>query len=97
MVDKYVRRDGQGNIVALSEFKNKKEGFTEFVKDAVIWLDLQDAKLEAMAATDKDMPRIVEDMWQIMVDKGLVYDADLPRASQDKLINRKAKRAALNA
>jgi hypothetical protein len=52
-------------------------------------------RLFELAETDRDMPRIVEDMWQVLVDKGLVADADLPQASRDKLANRKSKRAAL--
>jgi hypothetical protein len=57
--------------------------------------DLADQRLAGLAATDADMPRIVEDMWQVLIDKGLVADEDLPQASQDKLANRRTKRAAL--
>jgi hypothetical protein len=52
-------------------------------------------KLADLASTDSDMPRIVEDMWQVLIDKGLVVDADLPQVSQDKLANRRSKRAAM--
>ena len=51
--------------------------------------------LAALAATDADMPRIVEDMWQALVDKGLISDSDLPQQAQDKLQARRDARAAL--
>jgi hypothetical protein len=42
------------------------------------------------------MPRVVEDLIDTLVFKGLISEAELPQAAQDKLANRRNKRAALN-
>lgn len=49
----------------------------------------------ALAATDQDMLRIVEDLVDVLVAKGVIVQEDLPQVVRDKLANRKAKRAAL--
>lgn len=54
------------------------------------------AELEAsLKATDADMPRIVEDLIDTLITKGIIVESDLPQAAQDKLANRKDKRSKL--
>lgn len=52
-------------------------------------------KLAELAATDKGMARIGEDLIDVLISKGVILIADLPQDTQDKLADRKAKRAAL--
>lgn len=57
--------------------------------------ELSAQALAALAATDQDMLRIVEDLVDVLMVKGLIAQEDLPQVVRDKLANRKAKRAAL--
>lgn len=57
--------------------------------------ELSNSRRGELADTDRDMARVMEDMWLVLVTKGLVTDADLPQVSQDKLNNRRNKRLAL--
>lgn len=57
--------------------------------------DLASQAKAALAATDQDMLRIVEDLLDVLMAKGLIAQEDLPQVVRDKLANRKAKRAAL--
>ena len=57
---------------------------------------IDDAK-QALAATDADMPRVVEDLVDLLIANGVITETDLPQEARDKLTNRKAKRAAINS
>jgi hypothetical protein len=50
---------------------------------------------QQLAASDADMIRLIEDLTNTLITKGLIVEADLPQAAQDKLNNRKALRAQL--
>ncbi len=52
-------------------------------------------RLSELAATDSDMPRVVEDLIATLVSLGVISETDLPAGAQAKLADRKAKRAAL--
>lgn len=38
------------------------------------------------------LPRVIEDVWAALKDKGIVTDSDLPQAARDKLAKREALR-----
>jgi hypothetical protein len=57
--------------------------------------ELSTQSLAALAATDADMPRVVEDLINTLIGLGVIAETDLPQAAQDKLANRRSKRAAL--
>lgn len=50
---------------------------------------------ELLAASDAEMARVVEDIWDALVAKGLLAETDLPQAARDKTAQRKALRARL--
>lgn len=50
---------------------------------------------EQLAATDAGMIRMIEDVTDVLIRKGLITESDLPQAAQDKLTNRKALRAQM--
>lgn len=50
---------------------------------------------EQLAATDAGMIRMIEDLTDALVKKGVIRAADLTQPAQDKLNNRKALRAKL--
>ncbi|MFQ5954018.1 MAG: hypothetical protein ACE5JZ_03030 [Kiloniellales bacterium] len=49
-------------------------------------------RLAKLAATDAHMPRISEDLIDLLVTKGVIALTELPQADQDKLAERKALR-----
>ncbi len=49
----------------------------------------------ALAATDADMPRAVEDLIGTLIGLGVLAETDLPQATQDRLADKRSKRAAL--
>lgn len=50
---------------------------------------------EQLAATDASTIRLIEDLTDVLIGKGIIAATDLPQAAQDKLNNRKALRAKL--
>ena len=50
---------------------------------------------EELAASDAGMIRIIEDLTETLIAKGVIAVADLPQFAQDKLNNRKALRVKL--
>lgn len=59
--------------------------------------ELNAADISALAATDSDMARVTEDLIDLLVSKGVITEAELPQGAQDKLTNRRSKRAAIGA
>ena len=57
--------------------------------------DIAGENLRALEATDKDMIRIAEDLLNLLVDKGLITESELPQYAQDKLSVRRNARANL--
>lgn len=65
------------------------------VELAAVALDLDRAKIDAeLAASDKEMARVGEDLLDTLIAKGVIAFTDLPKSSRDKITARKAKRAA---
>jgi hypothetical protein len=52
---------------------------------------------QMLAATDLSMVRMIEDLTDTLITKGIITANDLPEAAQTKLIDRKALRAQMNA
>lgn len=49
-------------------------------------------KLAALATTDAEMARVVEDIWEIVKARTGATDDDLPESARNKINNRKEKR-----
>lgn len=49
----------------------------------------------ALAATDAEMPRVVEDLIDTLIGLGVMAEADLPQVTRDRLADKRNKRAAL--
>ena len=90
----YVKRDEQGRVVAIS--LEASDGFSEE-------LDAGSAELAAFAAaptssleeTDQDFVRVLEDVVQLLIDKGIILFTDLPQSAQDKILRRQQLRSRL--
>lgn len=54
------------------------------------------APAEALSQTDLALARVLEDLIDTLIAKGLIQFTDLPAAAQSKLLNRRETRAALS-
>lgn len=66
---------------------------SEVEPETPVVLTPQQAAAAQLAATDKDMARVVEDLWAALKAKGVLADADLPAAARDKIAARAQLRA----
>ena len=90
----YVKRDEQGRVVAIS--LDQVDGFDEE-------LPAGSAELVAFSATpassledtDQDFVRVLEDVVQLLIDKGIILFTDLPQSAQDKILRRQQLRSKL--
>ena len=48
-----------------------------------------------LVQTDKDTIRVVEDLIDLLITKGLILESELPTAAQERLQLRKAQRALM--
>jgi len=55
---------------------------------------IQPTNLELLANTDAGMARVVEDLINILIIKGVIIDTDLPEITKDKIKQRQDLRAA---
>jgi hypothetical protein len=90
----YVKRDNEGQIVALSlsetdechEFVDQE---SEELSKALIKFSSTDFNL---LASDVAMIRVIEDIVDILISKSLINVSDLPQSVQLKLLARKSYR-----
>ncbi|WP_026279769.1 hypothetical protein [Thioalkalivibrio sp. ALJ16] len=94
----YVRRDADGRIDLVS--REATGACTEFV--AAHAPDLQEflsgkepePAPAALQASDLELIRVLEDLVEVLTDKGVIRFTDLPDAAQRKLLGRKDLRAS---
>jgi len=87
----YVKRDDEGSILEmeLSPSHNHEEicltssELIDFIKDSP---DREALTREALDQLDLDMVRVIEDLIDIMIDRGLMRFTDLPIPVQKKLL-----------
>lgn len=97
------RRDAQGRIVALTRQalneKNSEMGAWQAVAadsaevDAFI-RDVSD-QAQALSQTDIGLARVLEDLIDALINRGLLHFTDLPEPAQAKLLERRETRAHL--
>ena len=90
----YVKRDDNGRVTAVSE--TPAEGMvpagaddpqvTAFLQRA---MDHEQAQFQA---SDIEFVRVLEDLLEVLMDKGVIRFTDLPEPAQNKLMNRKSMR-----
>lgn len=97
----YIRRDNQGNITGV---------FAQPHPDASEYLSPQTAELLAylgqsakadeaqvmLNSSDLALIRVLEDLINTLVDKGVIVFTDLPPAAREKLVSREKIRDHLN-
>lgn len=91
----YIKRNQDGAIIAISQIA--ADDISEYVSDnsSELHLYLQALKPAQMATleqSDQAMARVLEDVINLLVDKGTIRFTDLPEAAQTKLLSRRELR-----
>ncbi len=91
----YIKRDEQGRVVAVS--LEPAPGFDEQVNNNApelsTFIALPAASLED---TDQDFIRVLEDVVELLIDKGLILFTELPQSAQDKIMRRQRLRSEMS-
>jgi hypothetical protein len=100
----YVIRDADGKIVQVFEqpvtgkpeqIPADSEEYRRFVDDHAA--HTAEALRQQLAASDSGMARLVEDLVDLMISKGLIKFTDLPPAAGAKYLERQSARQRLSA
>ena len=90
----YIKRDEQGNVVAISAVA--AEGFDEEVAgdspELSSFLSNQQAA-NSLDASDQDFVRVLEDVVELLIAKGVILFTDLPESAQEKIMRRQKLRS----
>ena len=91
----FVKRDEQGDVIAVSQ--ESGPGFTEEVAkdDPAMIAFINDVGGEGsiLAASDLDLIRVVEDVVELLIAKGLILFTELPENAQKKIMRRQRMRS----
>ena len=91
----FVKRDAEGMIRAVST-QPEGEGWETVEGDAPELLHFltEQHGANSLAETDLAVIRVLEDLIDVLVDKGVIRFTDLPAPAQEKLSQRRSVRAA---
>ena len=97
----YVRRNDDGKIAAISATEQAE--FTEELdpndSEVIEFLDSLQAEnssqLRQLRSSDTELARVVEDVINLLTDKGVIQFTELPEAAQEKLLQRKSLRKGM--
>lgn len=94
----FVRRDDRGSIVAISQVPG--DGLELVAADEP---ELQrflrgiGGYAEQLSATDQDFVRVLEDVVELLIDKGVILFTELPPSAQEKMLVRQQLRSRLGS
>ena len=101
--DIWCRRNAQGHVIAVSrQNMSTPEAKAANWEDAAPYTSEVDAFLRevsvqsnALSQTDSDLARVLEDLIDALITRGVIHFTDLPDAAQGKLMERRQTRANL--
>lgn len=93
----FVSRDERGGIIAVSQVP----------RDGMQLLHAEDRELqqflrglsssaEQLSATDQDFVRVLEDVVELLIAKGVILFTDLPQSAQEKMLLRQRLRSDMD-
>lgn len=97
----YVKRNDQGKIIAMSateqaqfdeQLDPQDPEVTEFLESLQAGTN---SDLRQLRSTDTELARVVEDVINLLTDKGIIQFTELPEAAQEKLLQRKILRKGM--
>ena len=97
----WCRRNTKGHIVALTRqlftVQEEQGGGWEVVQadNAEVKAFMQNVSAQAnpLSQSDVELSRVLEDLIDVLINRGLIQFTDLPEAAQTKLLNRRQTRA----
>ena len=93
----YIKRDEQGYIVAVSRVE--EPGFDEEVSrespELSAFLASQQVA-NSLDESDQDFVRVLEDVVELLIARGVILFTDLPRSAQEKIMRRQKLRNELS-
>ncbi|MFJ2976281.1 tryptophan synthase subunit beta [Kluyvera sp. NPDC087067] len=97
----FIERDGEGRIVRVEavEFSGMTESSHELTPEISEWIKVEGiraATLQKLQQSDLEMVRVLEDLIEVLMSKGVISITDLPPAAQTKLLNRAQARQTLS-
>ncbi len=97
----FIERDSDGKILRVesSPFRESTEQYEKTTAEIAEWLKmntLRAATLQQLQQSDLDMVRVLEDLIEVLMSKGIISITDLPPAAQSKLLNRAQARQRLS-
>ncbi len=94
----YIKRNTEGEIVAVS-----RAGSTEFSEEVsaddgqlVSFLAQMKAVERSLDSTDQDFIRVLEDLVEVLIGKGVILFTDLPDSAQEKMMQRQRMRSEIH-
>lgn len=96
----FIKRNESGEIVQVS--REATEECREFAPPCSPELqafvgDDDELKNQALSKSDLDFVRVLEDVIDVLMDKGVISFTDLPEPAQRKLMERQSLRQRLNS
>lgn len=91
----YIKRDNLGQICACSKTADSdmSEELSEDSTELQEFLQsIKSPQQLSLEQSDQTMARVLEDVINVLVDKGTIRFTDLPDAAQQKLLNRRELR-----
>ncbi|MCU6670409.1 tryptophan synthase subunit beta [Enterobacteriaceae bacterium H4N4] len=97
----YIQCDAEGRIiqVELTPFRGMTQQHEASTPEIDEWLrqrETREATLTQLRQSDLEMVRVLEDLIEVLMSKGVVSITDLPPAAQAKLTNRAQARRSLS-
>lgn len=92
----FVQRDASGQIVAVSQVP--ADGMAVIAADhpdLQAFLGQMGESAQQISATDQDFVRVLEDVVELLVSRGVILFTDLPQSAQQKMLHRQALRTNL--
>ena len=91
----YIKRNQEGEVIALSQ--TPLEGMSEQLDDDApevhqFLKNKMSQRMLTLEQSDQAMARVLEDLINVLVDKGTIRFTDLPDAAQLKLLSRRELR-----
>ena len=95
----YVRRDEAGHIVAVSKepLQGDWEALADDAPELPLFAEILANGNNGLAATDLGLARVVEDLVELLIEKGAIRFTDFPEAAQNKLLKRRSMRESLHS
>ncbi len=93
----FVIRDGDGKIAAVHEQATAEASEELSADDAELLDHLAELERtgplkESLVTTDAEMARVIEDLIATLIEKNVIMLTDLPRAAQEKILDRQRLR-----